>query len=161
MSADLSPFVDLVRQAKRKLRWVGLAPLPFVGLAFLIPFPDELAFVVLRWGFATLCLVIAGLVFASAFADPEQHPALVALRSGETSWIFVERTRNVQTKKESAPYLTVARRDGARLVLPLVAGREQEMLELAAAAAPRATCGWSPQNEQRYLADPASLMRRP
>ena len=62
--ADLTPILDRIRRAKRRLALAALLPaLPIVG-ALLMPFPDELPFTLLRWGFIALCvLVSAALVF--------------------------------------------------------------------------------------------------
>lgn len=160
MSADLTPFVELVRKAKRRLLFGALVPLVLAALAFLLPSPTETVGYVVLYSLVGFCVLLAGLLVWEGLRSPDSHPALVALRSpGEVTWLFLEQSRDAHTQKTGKPTLRVGLRNGSRLPLELIPGREAEMVERARAAAPRATYGWTPDLELAYLTEPASLLR--
>lgn len=161
MSADLGPFLELVGKSKVSLRKYALVPIvPIVG-AFFIPFPDELPFTLLRYGFIGLCVAIAAMLVWASLTPPDAHPVIRALRAPETvGWIFIKVIRNAGREEEpGAPMLQIGLTNGTRLTFPVQSGREEELLAIAVSAAPNAARGWSPELELSYLRDPTSLVR--
>jgi hypothetical protein len=156
---DLSPFLELIRRSRRWLRRAALIPLlPLVGAVF-VPFPDEVPFLVIRWGFVGLCLLISAMLLSTGVGAPTAHPGIQALSDPPSvCWLFVERIRDARTGDEGAPTLQIGLVSGERRMLPMEEGREDELLELAATAAPHATRGWTAELEHRFLQQPRSLL---
>lgn len=131
--------------------------LPILG-ALVIPFPDELPFTLLRWGFIALCLFLSVLLLSPMFQSPEQHPAIVALRDGRVCWIYVRQSQDSKGRKAGPPALELGTLQGDRLRLPLDEARTDEFIRLLSRTAPHAVVGWSPERELAFLRDPGSLL---
>jgi hypothetical protein len=134
-----------------------LAALPLAALPFLVT--GSVPFVACAV-IAVVGLVVSGIVIWDSSRPPELHPGIVALRAGLVSWLFLEKHRNPHTKADVESVLRLGLTvGGEQIVLPLIAGREEEFFRAATAIAPRATSGWTPELEMAYLEAPASLLK--
>ena len=157
--ADLPPILDRIRRAKRRLALAALLPaLPIVG-ALLMPFPDELPFTLLRWGFIALCVLVSAALVSPLLKGPDKHPAIVALHAGTVCWIYVSQSRNHHGGKAGPAVLELGTLDGQRLPVPLDEARTDEFVRLLSEAAPRALVGWTPERELAFIRGPHTLLQ--
>ena len=112
--------------------------------------------------------VIMGAIMGALFAwfwklslrDPKAHPAMALLRErpGDVVWAYVSTQSQNGSVVKSEVMLALA--DKRRLAVNAAIGQEQELLNMLARALPSATLGFSPEREQAFLKDPASLRRQ-
>ncbi len=160
MSADLTPLLEQIRKAKRRLAYLAIAPIVMAPAVFLLPTPDSTVGHVVRLVFVAFLVGLGGLLLWEGVRSPESHPAIAALRTeGRVSWIYIEQPRNAQSGKMLEPQLRLGTVTGERLLLHVPEGRADEMLALVRACAPRAIVGWNPELELAFVTAPASLLQ--
>jgi len=148
-----------IRKGKKDLMGMAILAAAIGALPFIIGFAKGGP----KTGQVVIGIVffaIAGLLVFFAKQDPAQHPVFKVLRerAGDVVWAYVSTTRQGASVVRSEVVLATV--DGKRLNVNAAIGSEQELLGGLARSVPHATVGFSPETEQQFLKDPASLRRQ-
>lgn len=151
-------LVEAARERKKMWRTGAITMvLLMLGLGALSYFaldPPENVRVAALAGFG---LVVGLLLFLPSLGDPKKAKILDVLRRRADAivWMYV----HVQRGQGAGSWIVIGFDDGTRDRADAVMGREEELLRALGALAPRATLGFSPATEARFLQAPASLRR--
>ncbi|MGZ5971570.1 MAG: hypothetical protein ACXWP4_28060 [Polyangiales bacterium] len=145
-------LLEQVRAYKRMFRMGALTLAAIVlgaaGLGTLLLSPVDSKQI---WGLAGIGLVAAIGIALSSAGDPRNARGVVTLRerSAAIVWMYA------QNREPSS--IVLAMEDGARVFLPAIYRREDEVLAAVARIAPHASIGFTPDREMAFLRDPALL----
>lgn len=145
-------LLEQVRSYKRMFRVGALTLVAIVlgaaglGTLFLSAFDSKQI-----WGLAAIGLLVAIAIALPSLGDPRNARGVVTLRdrSGAIVWAYA------QNREPSS--IVLAMEDGARVFLPAIYRREDEVLAAVARIAPHAAIGFTPDREMAFLRDPALL----
>lgn len=106
---------------------------------------------------AGLGVFVGFLLFIPSLGDPAKAKILDTLRAraGNIVWLYVFTQRG----QGAGSWIVMGFDDGKRDRITVAMGREEEVLAALATLAPRATLGFSPQLEARFLKSPFELRR--
>jgi len=158
-------FVDEIRRKAREQRWMGVV----VG-CLLVAIGVPCFFVSDIAGYGYLAAgggaLSAALFFLASAISPSQFLKVLRTRPASIVWIYRQRGN------KSGVAIVVGTDDGKRAQFPVAtpmreqlrlrpnhgdAGREKVLIDALRSLAPRATVGFSPDLEKRFLAAPPSL----
>jgi hypothetical protein len=149
-------LIDQIRKKKKSWRAGALALLGVAAVCAAVAYfglsPEENKRILVMCAFAVP--VAFGLMIPS-FGDPKNAGVLTTLRTRNDSivWVYVMTVRG----KGAGSWIVLGLEHGKRERLPVEIGREKELLDAVAPLAPRATFGFSPENDARFRSAPASM----
>lgn len=153
-----SLLVEQIREAKRGWRagaiTMVLLMLVLGAIAWFAIEPPQGQRIAALAGFGVL---VGFLLFIPSLGDPAKARILETLRTraDRIVWLYVFTQRG----QGAGSWIVIGFDDGKRDRITAAMGREEEVLRAISTLAPRATLGFSPELEARFLRAPVELRR--